>query len=116
MLTFGGHKGSALAAMVELIAGPLIADMTSAESLAFDAGARVTSMGGELIIAIDPQRFLGEQADAELARAEKLFEAMVAQGARLPSQRRYEARERSVREGVWIPKALYNDIQALMKA
>ena len=36
MLTFGGHKGSALAAMVELIAGPLIGDMTSKESLAYD--------------------------------------------------------------------------------
>lgn len=39
MLTFGGHKGSALAAMVELLAGPLIGDMTSAESLAWDNGA-----------------------------------------------------------------------------
>lgn len=38
MLTFGGHKGSALAAMVELLAGPLIGDMTSAESLAWDKG------------------------------------------------------------------------------
>ena len=39
MRTFGGHKGSALAAMVELIAGPLIGDLTSRESLAADAGA-----------------------------------------------------------------------------
>ena len=39
MLTFGGHKGSALAAMVELLAGPLIGDMTSARSLAWDNGA-----------------------------------------------------------------------------
>jgi hypothetical protein len=39
MLTFGGYKGSALAAMVELLAGPLIGDMTSAESLAWDNGA-----------------------------------------------------------------------------
>lgn len=39
MLTFGGHKGSALAAMVELIAGPLIGDLTSAESLAWDGEA-----------------------------------------------------------------------------
>ncbi|TWI52697.1 LDH2 family malate/lactate/ureidoglycolate dehydrogenase [Pseudomonas duriflava] len=115
MLTFGGHKGSALAAMVELIAGPLIADMTSAESLAFDAGAKVTSMGGELIIAIDPHRFLGAQAETELARAETLFESMVAQGARLPSQRRYLAREKSIREGVWISKTLYNDICNLIR-
>jgi hypothetical protein len=59
MLTFGGHKGSALAAMVELLAGPLIGDMTSAESLAWDNGAGGLPYGGELILALDPTRFLG---------------------------------------------------------
>ncbi|HBK46249.1 MAG TPA: oxidoreductase, partial [Xanthomonadaceae bacterium] len=59
MLTFGGHKGSALAAMIELLAGPLIGDLTSAESLAFDAGAGASPRHGELILALDPQRFLG---------------------------------------------------------
>ncbi|MDF3838276.1 Ldh family oxidoreductase [Cupriavidus basilensis] len=114
MLTFGGHKGAALAAMIELLAGPLIADMTSVDSLAFDAGTRSSPMGGELIIAIDPARFLGEQCEAELARAETLFEAMVGQGARLPSQRRYQARESSLRHGVRIPRSLYDDINALL--
>src|SRR3546814_15527758 len=52
MLTFGGHKGSALATMVELIAGPLIGDMTSRESIAHDAGAGASPFGGELVIAI----------------------------------------------------------------
>ena len=59
MLTFGGHKGSALAAMVELIAGPLIGDLTSADSLSWDAGSKSSLYHGELIIALDPQRFLG---------------------------------------------------------
>ena len=36
---FRRPSGSALAAMVELLAGPLIGDMTSAESLAWDNGA-----------------------------------------------------------------------------
>ena len=44
MLPFGGHKGSALAAMIELIAGPLIGDMTSMESLAYDDGANAAPM------------------------------------------------------------------------
>lgn len=113
MLTFGGHKGSALAAMVELIAGPLIGDMTSAESLAADDGAGASPLGGELIIAIDPQGFLGGAAAAHLARAEQLFEGITGQGARLPSQRRYEARERSLAEGVEIPASLLRDIEAL---
>ncbi len=114
MLTFGGHKGSALAAMVELLAGPLIGDMTSVESLAFDAGSKSSPYGGELIIAIDPLRLLGAAVEQHLQRAEALFEGMLEQGARLPSQRRFEARERSKTEGVQIPKALYEDIQALL--
>lgn len=114
MLTFGGHKGSALAAMVELIAGPLIGDLTSAESLAYDAGSKSSPYHGELIIALDPRRFLGEATEEHLARAEVLFQGIEGQGARLPSQRRYAARACSVVEGVQIPEALYNDLKALL--
>lgn len=114
MLTFGGHKGSALAAMVELIAGPLIGDLTSAESLAYDGGSKSSPYHGELIIALDPQRFLGLGAEAHLARAEAVFEGIQGQGARLPSQRRFDARARSLEEGVQIPEALYRDLKALL--
>ncbi|WP_218804491.1 Ldh family oxidoreductase, partial [Klebsiella quasipneumoniae] len=100
MLTFGGHKGSALAAMVELLAGPLIGDMTSAESLAWDNGAGGLPYGGELILALDPQRFLGEQAQEQLARAETLFSGMQEQGARLPGERRFACRQQSEQQGV----------------
>jgi len=114
MLTFGGHKGSALSAMIELMAGPLIGDMTSAESMAFDEGVGAAPCHGELILAFDPKVFLGADAEQHVARAEKMFDAIVGQGARLPSQRRYEARERSKANGVRIPKALYDDLQALL--
>lgn len=113
MLTFGGHKGSALAAMVELLAGPLIGDMTSAESLAWDNGAGGLPYGGELIIALDPARFLGEDAGAHLARAETLFSGMQAQGARLPGERRYLSRQASEKQGMAITRSLYDDIRAL---
>ena len=114
MLTFGGHKGSALAAMVELIAGPLIGDLTSAESLAYDAGSKSSPYHGELIIALDPRRFLGAATEEHLARAEVLFQGIEGQGSRLPSQRRYAARARSMVEGVQIPETLYNDLNALL--
>jgi LDH2 family malate/lactate/ureidoglycolate dehydrogenase len=114
MLTFGGHKGSALSAMIELMAGPLIGDMTSAESMAFDEGVGAAPCHGELILAFDPKVFLGADAAQHVARAETMFDAIVGQGARLPSQRRYEARERSKANGVRIPKALYDDLQALL--
>ncbi|HET8612287.1 MAG TPA: Ldh family oxidoreductase [Sphingomonas sp.] len=114
MLPFGGHKGSALSAMVELIAGPLIGDMTSAESLAADGGAGSSPLGGELIVAIDPAGFLGDAAADHLRRAEALFEGITSQGARLPSQRRFEARERSLRDGVRVPRPLYQDLLKLL--
>lgn len=115
MLTFGGHKGSALSLMVELIAGPLIGDLTSAESQAWDSGSKASPRGGELILAIDPARFLGNALPLHLQRAETLFESVVAQGARLPSQRRYEARARSIAGGVEVPRKLFEDIAAVRK-
>ncbi|MFD2642958.1 Ldh family oxidoreductase [Pseudomonas japonica] len=114
MQTFGGHKGSALAAMIELLAGALIGDLTSADSLAFDAGAGATPCHGELLLAFDPQRFAGTDLVAGQQRAERLFAAITDQGARLPSQRRFAARRRAEAEGVWVEQGLLNDIHGLM--
>ena len=114
MLTFGQHKGSALSCMIELLAGPLIGDLTSAESQALDAGAGATPCHGELILAFDPKVFLGADAELNVARAEKLFEQITGQGARLPSQRRFDARLRNEAKGVFIPKKMLDDIMALL--
>lgn len=113
MLTFGGHKGSALSTMIELMAGPLIGDMTSRESMAFDKGAQAAPAHGELILAFSPEILGGGDAAANAARAEALFAAFAEQGARLPSQRRYAARARSLAEGVRVPRALMDRIEAL---
>ncbi len=113
MRTFGGHKGSALAAMVELLAGPLIGDMTSAESLALDGGRGGSPIGGELVIALDPQGFLGADFADRFAAAEAMFQTIEGQGARLPSARRYVARAKSLGEGVLIPAGLHADIQLI---
>lgn len=112
MLTFGEHKGSALAAMIELIAGPLIGDLTSAESLAFDDGSQAAPYHGELLIAIDPQRFSGD-SEQQAQRAEVLFEAITGQGARLPGARRYQQRQRSEAQGLEIDDTLYQDLLQL---
>lgn len=113
LLTFGGHKGSALSFMVELLAGALIGDLTSTEATDFDAGARAAPFHGELILAFDPARFSGGGPEAGVARAEALFAAAKAQGARLPSERRYAARARSLEHGVEVPQALLDEILAL---
>ncbi len=115
MLAFGGHKGSALSTMIELIAGPLIGDLTSLESLHHDAGAGASPRHGELILALDPRRFLGDDAPAHLLRAEAFLDRFGDSGARLPSQRRYEARRRSLAEGVRIPAQLHAELLALLE-
>ncbi len=115
MLTFGGYKGSALSTMIELLAGPLIGDMTSVESLAVDAGASAAPCHGELVLAFDPQFFSQGDFREDRLRAEKLFAGITDQGARLPSERRFNARSRSLANGyVQIPKALMQDVQQLL--
>ncbi|ARS52536.1 Ldh family oxidoreductase [Kushneria konosiri] len=116
MLPFGGHKGSALSTMIELLAGPLINDALSHETHAANEEGTGRPCHGELVIALSPKVFLGDQCEAGLLHAERLFEQILGQGARLPSQRRFEARERSLASGVSIPAALYRDLKALTDA
>lgn len=114
MLTFGGYKGSAISTMIELMAGPLIGDMMSFESLAYDNGVGASPTHGELILLFSPNLLGGEKHQMNQERAEQLFDAMLGQGARLPSQRRFEARERSLVSGVNVSKALFEDVRKLI--
>lgn len=114
LLPFGGHKGSALSMMVELIAGPLIGDLTSRQSKAVENGDGGPPLGGELFIAIDPAVFGTGNLSSRLTEADALFALAKAQpGVRLPSERRYAARERSGENGVSVPAALFAELQAL---
>jgi LDH2 family malate/lactate/ureidoglycolate dehydrogenase len=108
-LPFGGFKGSNIAMMVELLAGPLVGDALSFEAGERDKANTGAPCGGELVIAIDPLRCV-ENGDrvAQLDHAERLFERMLDQdGARLPADRRYEARQRTSREGVPVPRSVH---------
>ncbi|MDB5612918.1 MAG: Malate/L-lactate dehydrogenase [Devosia sp.] len=114
MLPFGGHKGTALALMIELLAGPMIGDLTSQESFAEDEGQGSPPLGGELIIAFDPVRFLGDDAADHMARAETLFSSISQQdGVRLPGDRRLAARAQSASEGVLVPTRLFDELEAI---
>lgn len=100
MLPFGGHKGSAISMMIELLAGVMIGDLTSPEALEALGTTTLVPAHGELILAFDPARFAQGRAGDPMARAETLFEALLGQGARLPSQRRFAARARAMSEGI----------------
>ena len=98
LLPFGGHKGSALSMMVELLAAALTGGNFSFE---FDwskhPGAQ-TPWTGQLLIVIDPSKSGGNsfaQRSAELVRQ------MQAVGLeRLPGDRRFNERAKSLNEGI----------------
>jgi delta1-piperideine-2-carboxylate reductase len=114
-LPFGGYKGSAIALMVELMASGLPRSHFGYEAAAEDPGDGGPSKGGELMLAMDPARFVADgDPQASLDHAEELFRRILAQdGARLPSDRRYAARQRTPAEGAKIPKKLHDDILAI---
>lgn len=112
MLPFGGHKGSALSTMIELMAGPFIGDRTSRLSAEFDRGHNAAPCHGELLIAFDPA--LLSTLD-DLAAAERVLEGTEDQGARLPGSRRHAERERNLRDGIPVSRALYERIRGLME-
>lgn len=86
MLPFGGYKGSAIALMVELLAGSLIGEQFSYEAGEKDNKDGGPPKGGELIVAIDPIAMGGTSA---LSHAEQLFGKIAEQpGACLPTDRR----------------------------
>lgn len=111
MLPFGGHKGSAIATMIELMAGPLIGDRTSRQSQDFDQDADAAPCHGELLLAFSPE-IIGVAGVDE--GAETLFAGFADQGARLPGDQRYQMRDVSAREGIAVSNTLLQRVRSLM--
>lgn len=114
MLPFGGHKGSSIGTMIELLAGIMIGDLTSPEALDYLGTTALAPRHGELVIAMSPQAFAAGRAGDPFARAEALFDAIVGSGARLPSQRRFTARQKSDAEGVLLTAAETEQLERLL--
>ncbi|MEM0989345.1 MAG: Ldh family oxidoreductase [Pseudomonadota bacterium] len=111
-LPFGGYKGGAIALMVDLMCGPLLGEVSSMEAGAQDNRDGGPATGGELILAIDPARFGGNDP---IGRAERLFNGMLEmEGVRLPGARRLAARRKTPSEGVEIPLSLHQAILATL--
>ena len=110
LLPFGGHKGSALSMMVELIAGPLLGEMTSRQVATLGIADGGPPPGGELFIVLDPAAF---GSDARTVGEGFFADAVAQPGLRLPAQRRHTARARSQLEGESVPEALVAEITRL---
>ena len=109
MLPFGGYKGSSIALMIDLLAGGLIGQPFSPEVHAASNNDGGPEPGGQLIIAMDPDRF--GNAEGWRAHCEAYFSDLQSQdGVRLPGDRRRANRDRITKEGFQIPDSLYNQI------
>lgn len=112
LLPFGGYKGSALSMMVELIAGPLIGELTSRKVADLDIMDGGPPPGGQLYMVFDPNA-VSPSYDWKAAAEGFFADARRQPGLRLPSDRRYEARARTRLGGVAAPVELVDRIRAL---
>jgi delta1-piperideine-2-carboxylate reductase len=100
LLTFGGHKGSSIAFMIEILAGALTGGCFGFEDRSAEYPGAQTPKAGQAVILIDPTRV---PHNHYLERIEALFAAIAESGVeRLPADRRYAQRERSLRHGIMI--------------
>lgn len=113
LLPFGGHKGSALSMMVELMAAALTGGNFS---FGFDwskhPGAQ-TPWTGQIIIVIDPDKGSG-QSFAQ--RSEELVRQLQSAGQeRMPGDRRYAERAKANAEGIPVAESEWERLVALSK-
>ena len=90
LLPFGGYKGSAIAMMVELLAGALVGENFSYETAAKDNNDGGPPSGGEFILAISPEKIAGPDW---VKHSDEFFKKMQSMdGVRLPGERRHKNR------------------------
>ena len=111
MLPAGGHKGAALALMVEILAAALTGAKYSFEAGSLTVDDRAPAGIGQTFIAIDPARLAGPQFAQRMAALCGRLEAD--RGVRLPGARRVENRRRATERGVPVDENLYAELVRL---
>jgi delta1-piperideine-2-carboxylate reductase len=114
LLPFGGHKGSSIAMMMEIMGAALAGSDYSFEIDWSQHPGAATPHGGQTYILIDPNRgAVNSFAD----RIEVLFDAIHDAGqSRLPSDRRYANRRESQANGIPLEQATLDEIKRLATA
>lgn len=114
LLPFGGHKGSSIAMMMEIMGAALAESDYSFEIDWSQHPGAATPHGGQTYILIDPNRgAVNSFAD----RVEVLFDAIHDAGqSRLPSDRRYANRRDSIANGIPLEDDVLAEIRRLATA
>ncbi|MBT4831794.1 MAG: Ldh family oxidoreductase [Porticoccaceae bacterium] len=114
LLPFGGHKGSTIAMMIELLVAGLTGMDFSFEAQKNDNNDGGPPNGGEFMLAIDPNRF--GDADNWLQHSESFLERLAGmEGAHMPGNRRYANRAKSAAEGIAVSDALLASCREFLK-
>ncbi|UXM95608.1 Ldh family oxidoreductase [Bartonella sp. HY329] len=114
LLPFGGHKGAAIILMVEILAGALTGGAFSTEVDFKDYQGAETPKTGQLFIIIDPQRGNGRVFSK---RVKELLDLIRESGenVRLPGDKRYQQRQKALREGITITKSRYDELLSYLQ-
>ena len=114
LLPFGGHKGSAIAMMIEILSAALSGGRFSFEvDWSRHPGAQ-TPCTGQCMILIDPAK--AGSFEGFTGRVERLIGAIHASGQeRLPGDRRYAARARAAEAGVPVSSKTWDDLRRLLR-
>ncbi|CAN5462365.1 Ldh family oxidoreductase [soil metagenome] len=104
MTPAAGHKGSAIALLVDIMSGGVAASNFSSEAGSFGGTAGGPPDVGQVVLAIDPS---GTMGDSYIDRLESEFVALAAEpGVRLPGDRRIDERSRAQLAGIDVPDEL----------
>lgn len=90
LLPFGGYKGSALALMIDLLAGPMVGEAFSVETGERDNRDGGPAQGGQFVLALDPAVIAPQDPGAGSERFFSRYAAL--DGVRLPGARRHRNR------------------------
>ena len=108
---FGGHKGSAIAMMVEILAAGVTGGRFAVEDQAASVPGAASANGGQSLIVIDPQRASGTDLARRLEDWFTRFDDN--DGLRLPGDGRLARRAAASRDGILVRSALLAQLQGL---
>lgn len=116
LLPFGGHKGSAIAMMIDILAGALTGSNFSFEVDWTGYPGADLAHTGQLLLLIDPTKSGGTLAGFTNRIETLLAELFDAGQTRLPGERRLAARRRVAQEGIAIDDATWSTLSQLPRA
>jgi delta1-piperideine-2-carboxylate reductase len=111
LLTFGGHKGGAIAMMVEIMAAGLTGGNFAVDDRASSVPGAASANGGQCLLVIDPTTASGTDLPQRLAGWLAGFGDGA--GGRLPGDGRLARRAAAIRDGVTVGTALVERLRGL---